>query len=61
MASAQSGYAHPFIQDVGHTILVCRFTVDANDWLGATEADEQPAAIFHEELEAINGDDVGAF
>lgn len=58
---SQPGQAQSILQNVGYALLVGGFAVHANHRLGAAKAHQQPAAIFHDELMAVDGDDVRHF
>ena len=48
-----AGYFESILQDGLHFVFVSGLAVDAHDGFGAAEADEQPAAVFEFELEAV--------
>ena len=52
--SRQAGQPQPVLQDRLH-LVPCIVSVDANQRLGAGEADQQPAAVLQDEFIAVDG------
>ena len=55
----ETGNPHSILKYLIHAIFMGRFAIDPNDGFRPTESDQQPSAVFHDELESVDGDDFG--